>query len=191
MKNKKRIDMMVALIFAIFTITFLILFRTNQDFFNWTFERHHNVLSWYVRPLFLIPFCFFAYKRSLAGISATIFLQFTSMFWFPKPETTNELVNQFLAMEMVYLQGELNFSLISQTLLIPISFIALGVVLWKRNLKLGISVVILMTIGKMIWSVVQGGESGTSIFIPAMLGLIICIGAIAFGFKRLEKKAKQ
>ena len=24
----------------------------------------HNVLSWYIRPLFLLPFCYFAYKRT-------------------------------------------------------------------------------------------------------------------------------
>ena len=36
----------------------------------WAWARHHNILSWYIRPLFLLPFCFFAYRRSLPGIGA-------------------------------------------------------------------------------------------------------------------------
>ena len=39
-----------------------------NDFLSWVWARHHNELSWYVRPLFLLPFCFFAYRRSLPGI---------------------------------------------------------------------------------------------------------------------------
>jgi hypothetical protein len=31
-----------------------------NDFLSWVWARHHNELSWYVRPLFLLPFCFFA-----------------------------------------------------------------------------------------------------------------------------------
>jgi hypothetical protein len=27
---------------------------------SWAWARHHNILSWYVRPLFFLPFCFFA-----------------------------------------------------------------------------------------------------------------------------------
>ena len=38
---------------------------TTNEFVAWAWARHHNVLSWYVRPLFLLPFCYFAYRRSL------------------------------------------------------------------------------------------------------------------------------
>ena len=37
----------------------------NDEFTAWAWERHHNILSWYIRPLFLLPFCYFAYRRSL------------------------------------------------------------------------------------------------------------------------------
>lgn len=113
------------------------------------------------------------------------------MFWFPKPETSNEMVNQFLEMEMEYLSGEWGILKILVTLLIPISFTALGVALWKRSLWFGLSVVIFMAVSKMIWSVTSGGESGKSIFVPAIIGLVICVGIIYLGFKKLEKKKKQ
>lgn len=189
--KRKRYDLIFAVIVGLLTVIFFILFFTNNALFNWAFERHHNQLSWYIRPLFLIPFCYFAYKRSWAGISATIFLLMTSMFWFPKPETSNELVKQFLDMEMEYLMGSWGTFKILVTLIIPISFIALGMALWKRSLWVGLSVVVFMAVGKMIWSVTEGGESGKSIFVPATIGLVICIGVIYFAYKKLENQKKH
>jgi hypothetical protein len=51
-----------------------------------------------------------------------------------------------------------------------------------------LGVVALMATGKILWSIYNAGESGKSIIIPAIVGLIICIGLIYFGFKRIEKK---
>jgi len=45
---------------------------------TWAWQRHHNVLSWYVRPLFLLPYCWFAYRRSVVGIAATLVTLVTS-----------------------------------------------------------------------------------------------------------------
>jgi hypothetical protein len=189
MENKfKRYDKIVALLFALGTIIFIVLAFTNNNFFNWAYERHQNQLSWYIRPLFLIPFCYFAYKRSWAGISITIFLIFTSMFWFPKPEIVNDQVKEFLAMEKDYLLGNWDISKILIALLIPISISTLAVAFWKRNLYFGISVMIFIAVAKMAWSVAFGGEAGKSVFIPAMVGLIICIVLIYFGFRKIDKK---
>ena len=33
------------------------------DFGDWAWDRHGDVLSWYVRPLFLIPLAWFVYRR--------------------------------------------------------------------------------------------------------------------------------
>jgi hypothetical protein len=191
MENKiKRNDKIIALLFAMGTVIFIVLAFTNNNFFNWAYERHQNQLSWYIRPLFLIPFCYFAYKRRWAGISGTIFLMLTSMFWFPKPIAVSDQVKDFLKMEMDYLLGDWGLSKALITLLVPISLTTLAVAFWKRNLYFGISVIIFIAVAKMAWSVAFGGEAGKSIFVPAIVGLIICIVLIYFGFRKIEKKKK-
>lgn len=193
MKNikLKSYEKVLALAFGVLTLLFLVLLFTNKDFFNWAYERHQNQLSWYIRPLFLMPFCYFAYKRNWAGILGTIFFLLTSMFWFPKPDIVSEQVKQFLQMEKQWLSGDWEFTKALMTSLIPISLIALGASFWKRNLWFGLSVIVFIAIAKMFWSVSFGGESGKSIFVPAIIGLIVCIGLIYFGFRKLEGKRKH
>jgi FtsH-binding integral membrane protein len=53
---------------------------------------------------------------------------------------------------------------------------------------MGLGAVVLMATGKIIWSIQNAGESGKSIIIPAILGLIICSGLVFYGNKRLERK---
>lgn len=183
-------DKSIALIFGILTLA-IILALTNTEFLKWAFARHQNLLSWYVRPLFLVPFCYFAYKKSWAGISITIFLLATSMFWFPAPAVVGPQEAQFLEMELDYLTGEWGFAKILVALLVPLSFIVLGAAFWKRNILMGLAVIVLIAVAKMIWGVVFGGESGTSIFAPAIIGLLICAVLIYLGFKKPWQKKKS
>jgi hypothetical protein len=74
-----------------------------NDFFSWAWERQHNILSWYIRPLFLVPFGHFAYKRSIWGIVLTLIALATSMFWFPKPETVSPQGTPLLEAEIEWL----------------------------------------------------------------------------------------
>lgn len=115
-------DSIIGISFAAATIVFLVLFMTNEMFFNWAYARHQNVLSWYIRPLFIIPIVLFAFKRSLTGIFVSIFALFTSMFWFSKPETVDPQVVSFLEYEMEYLRGEWTVPKIMMSLTIPIFF---------------------------------------------------------------------
>ncbi len=189
MKNKLRhYDKIIALTFGILTLLFLILAFTNKDFFNWAYKRHQNQISWYLRPLFLIPFCYSAYKRSWAGILGTMFLLLTSMFWFPKPDIVSEQVKQFLEMEKEYLSGDWGMGKILMSSLVPISLTALALAFWKRSLWFGLSVVIFIAVAKMTWSIMFGGEAGKSIFAPAIIGLIICVLLIYLGFRKMEKR---
>ena len=181
-------DKIIALIFMILTIIFIVVSMTNQAFFDWVFDRHHNQWSWYLRPIFLIPFCYFAYKQSWAGISITIFCLFTSMFWFNRPEVVTDNVKTFLQFEKDWLYSTWNYKKILLIITVPISFFALGLAFWKRSLLIGLCVMALVATGKIIWSIQNAGEAGKSIIIPAVVGLLLCSGLIFFGFKRLEKK---
>jgi len=65
---KKKLDFIIGMLFALATVIFIVLFLTNDAFFNWAFERHHNILSWYIRPLFIIPMC---HRRCIIDPGAT------------------------------------------------------------------------------------------------------------------------
>ncbi len=186
----KKMDYILGIVFAAATVIFVILFLTNDMFFNWAFERHHNVLSWYIRPVFIIPIIFFAFKKSMTGIFASIFALFTSMFWFPAPESSSPQVLSFLAFEMEYLKGTWTASKIIMSLSVPIFFILLIIAAWKRNWKWILGVVIAAAALKLLWSVVFSGEAGMSILKPAITGLIICIGGFYYYKKRHTPKKK-
>ncbi len=180
----------VAILFLLLTLAFLLVFMTSTTFFEWAFDRHHNQWSWYIRPLFLIPFCYFAYRRNLAGISITVFCLFTSMFWFSKPEVVSDDVFAFLQFEKDWLESAWDFKKLLLIATVPISFFALGMAFWKRSLLMGLGVLVLVATGKIIWSIQNAGESGKSIVIPAVLGLAICVGFLFWGYVKLEKKNK-
>lgn len=183
----KKYDKQLGFLFFILTVLLIILAMTNKGFFDWAFERHQNQLSWYIRPLFIIPFCYFAYKRSWAGIMVTMFMVFTSMFWFPKPAVVSNQVAEFLEMEKEYLTGGWGLSKVLIALLIPASLSALAAAFWKRSLLVGMAVMVFIALAKISWSVVWGGESGKSVLVPAMVGLVICIILVFIGFKKMEK----
>ena len=186
----KRHDKGLSLLICLLSILLLAAAVLNRDFFQWAFARHQNQLSWYIRPLFLIPFCFFAYRRSLSGLSLTLFLLLTSMFWFPEPDTVSEQVKAFLAMEQEYLSGSWDIFKLLITLLVPLSLTALALAFWKRSLWLGISVLVFIAVAKMLWSVVFGGASGFAVIAPAVIGLILCVVLISLGFRKLERKRR-
>lgn len=153
------------------------------SFGAWAWARHHNPLSWWVRPLFLIPFCYSAYRKSGLGIAATLILLATSMFWFPVPETVDPEIEAFLRAEREYLLGEWDLLKIFIAMFIPLSFIALGRAFWIRSWAWGIGVLIFMMATKLLWSIHYGQGSGISIIWPASAGLAACL-AFAWYLKR-------
>lgn len=182
----KRIDFSLGLFFALSTIVFLVVFLTNDLFFNWAFERHHNILSWYIRPIFIVPIVLFAYKRSWTGIFASIFALFTSMFWFPAPATSSSDVLSFLAYEMEYLKGSWGAAKVLISLTVPAFFVLLILAAWQRNWKWLIAIVIGAAVLKITWSIVFSGDAGMSIIKPATTGVVICILGFLFYKRRLS-----
>src|ERR671916_3362074 len=105
----KRTDVILSvgmLVLVLLALALLVATGSTGEFVAWAWERHHNVLSWYIRPLFFLPFCFFAYKRSLSGMTLTLLALATSIFWFPAPAEASPAVNEMLAAEREYLTAD-------------------------------------------------------------------------------------
>jgi hypothetical protein len=159
-----------------------------SDFLSWAWARHHNILSWYIRPLFIIPFVYFAYKRNWKGLILTIVALFTSMFWFPAPAVPDPAVEQFLQVEKEYLLGRWYMTKILGTMTIPAFFFFLALAFWKRSWWWGIAVINLAALGKIFWSVLAGGEAGMATLAPALIGMLICDVAVYLGVRLLHNR---
>jgi hypothetical protein len=163
---------------------------TLDEFGAWAWERHHNVLSWYIRPLFFLPFCYFAYKRSLFGMVLTLVALATSMFWFPAPERSDPMTLEFLAVEREYLTGDWTTAKVLMALLVPISFAALGFVFWKRSIVYGLVLLNAVVLIKLAWSFYFGDESGGLTLLPsALAGLAVCDAVILYVVRRMRKRS--
>jgi hypothetical protein len=163
---------------------------TFDEFVAWAWARHHNVLSWYIRPLFFLPFCYFAYKRSLSGMLLTLVALATSMFWFPAPERSDPTTLEFLAVEREYLTGDWTMAKVLLALLMPISFAALGLVFWKRSIVYGLVLINVIVLVKLAWSFYFGDESGGLTLLPsALAGLAVCDAVILYILRRMRKRS--
>jgi hypothetical protein len=161
-----------------------------EEFAAWAWARHHNELSWYIRPLFLLPFCYFAYKRSLWGITLTVVALATSMFWFPAPERVEPGAAAFLAMEREYLTSDWSVWKVLVGLIVPASFAALAVAFWKRSLLWGLGVINAMVLVKVVWSFYFGEASGGLTLLPsAVVGLAVCDAVIVYVVRRRRRRS--
>lgn len=182
--NISKTNKILTILFTLLSVFFIFTMVVNSNFFEWTFARHQNLLSWYIRPLFLLPLCFFAYRHNPCGISLTAFLLLTSMFWFPEPVIVNDKVKEFLVMERNYLTTNWTVSKTLISLFVPLSLYLLTQAFWMRNIKFGISILVLIAIAKTCWSIIEGGTSGQAVIIPAIIGLFLCIAVIYYEYRR-------
>lgn len=186
--TNKKADWIGGAVFLALTFIFVFLMIFNTQFFDWAWGRHHNMLSWYIRPIALLPFIFFAYKRSFSGMMFSVFALATSMAWFPKPETISQDVLDFLSMEIDYLTSTWTAGKILISLTVPLMFALLGLAFWKRSFIYGGFVLIASAVGKSIWGLVEGGQSGTALLPPAAFGLVASLALIYFGYRKKQKK---
>jgi len=161
---------------------------TFHDFLQWAWDRHHNPLSWYIRPLFLLPFCYFAYKRQVLGLVATVIALASSMFWFPKPEQLDPQAIAFLEMERQYLTSEWTIAKIAMLAWVPVFFFLFGWAFWQRSWIIGIVVIDLGILVKVVWSFYFGGQSGWTIVPVAVAALIVCNAVLFWAYRRTNNK---
>ena len=162
------------------------------EFVAWAWERHHNVLSWYVRPLFLLPFCYFAYRRSLLGMTLTLIALATSIFWFPAPAELSTAVNEMLGAETEYLTSNWTLWKVLIALLVPATFAALGLAFWKRSLVYGLAVINAAILFKIAWTFLFGTEAGAMSHLPAaVVGIVVCDALILYVMHRLRARPSE
>jgi len=157
-----------------------------NDFLSWVWARHHNELSWYVRPLFLLPFCFFAYRRSLTGILVTLLIFPTSLFWFPAPENPSARVEGYLAWERQFLLEGSVVARVALVLLVVTFFVALAAAFWRRSWLWGLAVLNAGTLLKVIWSVAFGGAAGWASLVPSLFTLAVTDAALLLAMRFLR-----
>jgi hypothetical protein len=131
----------------------------------------------------VLPFCYFAHKKSAAGLVLTIVGVTSSMFWFPAPSEVDPRAAAFLAMERQYVTGEWNWAKTGMTALIPTWFVLLGWTFWRRSWAAGILVINAGAALKVTWSFYFGGGTAWSIIPPVLLGALICNTVLLYAFR--------
>jgi hypothetical protein len=148
---------------------------------EWAWARHHNMYSWYIRPVFILPFCYFAWRRSLAGIVATLVASLTSIAWFPAPETPSPDALRYLDLERRWLSnGPLTLAIV---LLVGTSLWLLAAAFWQKKWLYGVLVLNLATLAKVAFSVTFGGGAGWAALLPSLVTLAVC-NAVLFAVWR-------
>jgi hypothetical protein len=161
--------------------------ETLAELAEWAWARHHNVWSWYIRPLFLLPLCWFAWRRSLAGIALTLVALLTSMAWFPAPAEPDPAVIAMLAAEKDYLLGPWTWWKLALAALVPLSLGLLAAAFWRRSWRLGLWTLAAIMAVKVAWTFIFAPLDGAMAHLaPALTGLAVCVAAIIWARRRLE-----
>ena len=168
----------IALIFLALSIVFVEQALTNHAFQDWLFARHHNILSWYIRPLLLVPIMLAAWWRSWAGLAAGIFALLTSMAWFPAPAVADANVARFLADEIAFLRGGWTLQTGLYTLAVLAYFTLLISAAWQRSGKGLAAVLAAAALSKVAFSLMGSGASARALIAPALLGLVIGLATV-------------
>lgn len=161
-----------------------------NEFADWAWARHANPLSWYIRPLFLLPFMYFAYRRSWTGIWATLVATATSMFWFPAPADPDPQILSFLEAERDYLTSDWTAGKVLLSSLVPLSLWALGAAFWRRSLVRGLVILTAIAVAKTAWSVVYD-EGGLEVIAPALFGLIVTNAVVVAAYRYMWRRRED
>jgi hypothetical protein len=143
-----------------------------EAFGNWAWDRHHNMLSWMVRPLMILPLIYFSYRRSWQGIVVSLIAIITNFFWFPMPAQVDPSATEFLNVEREYMASNWDLMKVLLTLSIPVGIAAMSYTFWKRSLLMGLLIIDAIFILKSVFSV-ELDESGWALipFLVIALGI--------------------
>lgn len=162
---------------------------TGENLATWVWDRHQNQFSWYSRPLFLIPACYYAYRQKLWLIIGFMVLLFCSLFWFAAPLDVPEHVSDYLEWEKkLFFTNESFVPLLVLTVVVSGFLVALFSAFWHRNLWLGLLLVNAGTLLKIIVSIVLGKDLGTAAIVPSLSSLAVMNLAAFIAWRHFIKK---
>lgn len=190
MKTKSIDNFVLSLIGVILLYSLVILLQTiasGTDVGTWIWNRHQHQFSWYSRPLFLIPACYYAYRQKIWHVIGFMLLLATSLFWFPAPAQVPESISNYLEWEkQLFFTNESLIPLILLIVAVILFLFGLFYSFWKRNPWYGLLLINLGTIIKIIVSVGLGKEMGMAAIVPSLSSLVI-INFVAFLLWKYKK----
>ncbi|WP_157716256.1 hypothetical protein [Roseivirga echinicomitans] len=189
--NKQNLISNVILSILFFYSFFLIgqAYIQGLDIGNWIWDRHQNLFSWYSRPLFIIPACYFAYHHKLWHTGAWMALMFASLFWFSAPQQVSESVQAYLEWEnKLFFNGD---SIVPLVVLIAgvLAFLfGLFYAFYRRNMWYGLLVFNIGTLLKIFVSLTWGKETGVTAIVPSLSSMLFINIVAWLLWKRTKKK---
>ncbi len=156
----------------------------------WVWDRHQNQFSWYSRPLFLIPVCYYAYRRNLGLILGFMIMLFCSLFWFEAPAEVPSHVSAYLDWEkQLFFSNESLIPLFTLVVVVCVFLILLFTAFWQRNPVLGLILINAGTVAKVVVSVALAKETGAASIVPSLSSLIV-VNLVAFVLWRVLKQKR-
>ncbi|NEK60035.1 hypothetical protein GCU56_19450 [Geodermatophilus sabuli] len=161
-----------------------------QDLGDWIWARHTNEFSWYIRPLFLLPMAWAAYRRSAWGIALSVLGLVTSMAWFPAPAEPDPQVLAFIEFEQQWVAADWSPSKIVFSLLAPLALVAYCTAFWRRSLTWGLVVLNAMALGKILWATVSE-DGGVAVVVPALAGLAVGNVVLLLAVREVRRRRRR
>lgn len=173
-----RFDRFAALIVVVallFSIALLVnAYFAGENIGAWVWDRHQNQFSWYSRPLFLVPACYYAYRRKLGLIVGFMAMLFCSLFWFAAPENVSEHISGYLEWEkQLFFLNKSRVPIFTLLTAVSVFLVGLFSAIWYRNFWLGLFLINAGTLMKIVVSITLGKEFGAAAVIPALSSLAI------------------
>lgn len=175
---KHRIDSFVILIIVIM-LSYSIFLLTKAwlsgvDIGEWIWYRHQNQFSWYSRPLFIVPACYYAYKQKIGFIICILLLLGTSLFWFAPPIEVSETISGYLDWEReAFLNPNNRKPLVMLVVAVLIFLLLLFYAFWHRNYWIGLLVLNIGNLLKIAVSILFGGDVGMASIAPTITSILI------------------
>ncbi len=155
---------------------------------DWAWARHHNELSWFIRPLIILAFCYAAWThRFCTVIMLGLFFPLSAVL-FPAPETPKPYIVEFLNSERDLLESLSLLGWITFIGAVVLFLWVLAAAFWKRDFWLGVLLANAASIIKLTFSLLVWPDTGYAAVFPTLLTVAVfnlcCLAVWYFILKR-------